>query len=201
MKSRTVLVLIYCTILSFNTGAQNQKNFVGKDTLRNEIFAGFGALTSLDMALSLEYLIMLPIAWGADVYQPHYTGAFFCGYQNRVSERVKLSATFAYEKIRLIGINTPDTKSGNCYSVLGGIKFKYNRFNDNVDLYGRLDLGIMTIATHQEGVSQTNQEIRPSTFACQFSPICVRYGKRVGGFFEFGFGNLGTFNFGMDYRF
>ena len=187
--------------LSFIAEAQGQRKFVENDSARNEISAGFGVLTTLDMALSLGYLISLPMAWGVDVYEPHYTGAFFLGYQNRVSERVKLSATFAYERIRLEGINTPDSKSGNSYSILGGVKCKYNKPGSTVDLYGRLDVGIMALESRTKGISQPEGENMGATFACQVSPVCIRFGQRIGGFFEFGFGSLGLINGGINYRF
>lgn len=187
--------------LSFVAEAQTPMDKVKNDTSRSELSAGFGVLTTLDMALSLGYLISLPMAWGVEVYKPHYTGAFFLGYQNKVSERVKLSGTFAYERIRLEGINTPESKSGNCYSVLGGLKYKYNKMASNVDLYARLDFGIMVLENRKNGASQPDGENRLATFAYQVSPFCIRFGEKTGGFFEFGFGNLGLINFGINYRF
>jgi len=201
MKAQTIIMLVFCMSLSFVAETQTQRKFIEDDSTRNEISAGFGVLTTLDMALSLGYLISLPMAWGTDVYRPHYTGALFLGYQNRVSKRVKLSATFAYERIRLESINTTDSKRGNSYSVLGGVKFKYNKTESSIDLYSRLDVGIMVLENRQNGANKPDGENIGSTFAFQVSPICIRFGRKIGGFFEFGFGNLGLINFGINFRF
>jgi hypothetical protein len=200
MKLRTIIGLIYYTVFCFNIEAQNKNEPVNNDSSRSEIFAGYGVYTTMDLALNMQYLITLPMAWGADVYEPHYTGAFFCGYQNRVSERVRLSTTYSYEQIRLVGINTPDSKTGNCFSILGGVKLKYNNIMSRVDFYGRLDIGMMMFNAEQVDNIEKNKSTA-FAFTFQLSPLCLRIGKQIGGFFEFGFGNLGTFNFGIDYRF
>jgi hypothetical protein len=201
MKTKAIIVVVFCAFLCFIAEAQSEKKPIINDTSRNEIFAGYGVLTSMDMAVSMVYLISLPFFWGVEVYEPHYSGAFFMGYQNKVSDRVRLSGTFAYEKIRLEGLTTNYTSTGNCYAVLGGVKFRYNKITGKVDLYGRFDLGIMFFNNAELGVDRPADTYTPSVVAFQISPIGVRFGKQIGGFLEFGYGNLGLINFGIDCRF
>ena len=201
MKTKAIIVLVYFVFLSFSAGAQNENKPIVNDTSRNEICVGYGVLTSMDMAVSMVYLISLPFFWGVEVYEPHYSGAFFMAYQNKVSDRVRLSGTIAYEKIRLEGVTTNYTNTGNCYTVLGGVKFRYNKITGKVDLYGRFDLGIMFFDNRELGVDSPADTYTPSEVAFQISPIGVRFGKQIGGFLEFGYGNLGMINFGIDCRF
>lgn len=201
MKTKAIMLVFGCAFLYLGANANNEENSTGKDTARNEIFSGYGVLTSMDMAVSMVYLISLPFFWGVNVYEPHYSGALFLGYQNKVSERVRFSGTFAYEKIKLEGVTTSYSSTGNCYAILGGVKFKYNKTAGPVDLYGRFDLGIMFYSSKEQGDDHPDEVYIPSTVAFQISPIGVRYGKQFGGFFEFGYGNLGLINFGVTLRF
>jgi hypothetical protein len=136
-------------------------------------------------------------------YDPRFSGVFTIGYQKQKSKRIKLSATFAYERIKLEDLSSHYSETGNYYKILAGLKLKYNLIGAKVDFYGRLDMGALIYDENFKGGDQTGSTITvtPSKFALQISPVCIRFGQKIGGFVELGIGSLGTLNFGMYYRY
>lgn len=69
-----------------------------------------------------------------------------------------------------------------------------------VRLYGALSYGVSIMDDNITGIGETD-ESGPKFYAFQVTPIGVRVGRQVAGFFELGFGYKGIFNGGLSFRF
>ena len=128
------------------------------------------------------------------------TGIINLGYQHLLSKRFSIGGTYSFEKITC-GWDANSTFdyqlfSDNIHTVMVSMRLKYT-LNKPVELYGRFDLGY-------QWYNQSNPSdyvVEFSNFGFQFTPFGLSFGKAFRGVFEFGFGNLGLINFGINYNF
>jgi hypothetical protein len=202
MKTFAIILLLFCVFINYKSIAQNKSETIA-DSATSEICFGYGRFTTNTALIIETYSLTFP--WGASLaaYDPHFYGVFYVGYQKQKTKRVKLSASVAYERIRLENLSSDYSFIMNYYTLLAGLKFRYNMPGAKVDFYGRMDIGALIFADKTNGADQTGSSITvdPSKFALQISPVCIRFGQKTGGFVELGFGSLGLFNFGMYHKF
>ncbi len=191
-------------ILILNTHAQTNLNVQSSDALKHSFSFGYGTVTSLAMAYATASYMSSLLPGPLNVLMIHYdtkfSGAYFLSYHYSLSPRLRLGATFAYEKSTTNDHASSYTYTGQYYSILAGAKYLYNP-NRKVNLYGRADLGLLIYSSGGSASATSSFQISPSSLAFQISPICIRIGKRIGAYCELGFGNIGLINLGADCRF
>lgn len=203
MKTRTIIIIALCFIINYISLAQNISE-IRKDPTKNDIYIGYGIVTGYDISVSSLYNVeIFPFGALFSDYSSHFQGAISIGYQRKMSKRIKLSATFSYEKIMLESLTTSYIYNGNYYPILAGMKYTYNKTDSKIDFYGRLDMGVLFYKEDIQGEAQSGTEIKvnPSKFSIQISPVCIRFGQKIKGFVELGYGSYGILNFGMFYSF
>lgn len=146
----------------------------------------------------------------------HYSGSIFATYRYHITEGMSLGLTMAYEYeqgtwnkgLYLFG-------PGNSYegrfhrsalTVAPELTFTYCDYADGlVRLYGAVGMGY-TFRNEKVTYGNANAEYNtpyaaPIHFNAYGSPLGIRFGRELSGFFELGLGYKGLFNYGLTYRF
>ena len=205
MKTKAILLLI-CICFFLQAPAQEIRPLQSPDTLKNSIFIGYGLATFPELqeaALSaMLYLVTFGIASQKEV---HASGVFFVGYEYAVTNNLTAGGTLAFEKIsgttQTIFSQKKSSFTDNYYSILVGIKYNYNFAFKNFRFYGRADAGLLLNTSFVTGTDEISVKKTYSRAAFQLSPVCFRVGRKICGFCELGFGQLGLINAGLEGRF
>lgn len=157
-----------------------------------EVAVGYGVL-------SLPVLV----AGAADVLT---LGFFSQGEEVHVAGPLMLNYTFGFDDRWSAGmlatytgyiVKHEDTGEldyrKNYYSLMPRIDYHYSK-RTNVDVYSGLALG----ATYLQNINR--DEGNHLLYACHLNAIGMRFGKKVGGFCELGFGMNGLLNAGVSVR-
>ena len=206
MKTRMhkYIITVVILILALKSFAQTLPNTENPYSFKHTFSFGYGVATSPALAYAttafLSFMLPLPGMGALNHFNTKFSGAFFAGYHYSISPRISVGGTFAYEKGTTKDLLSDYTYTGHYYAVLGGAKYLYNP-SGKISLYGRADLGLLIYSAEESPVGESSFRISPSRFALQISPFCIRVGKRMGAYCEFGFGNIGLINLGVDARF
>ncbi len=94
------------------------------------------------------------------------------------------------------------TEKYHFYGLLFGTEYHYLN-KKYVQLYVGADVGFSLI--QQRKYDYKNEQIKKyktdGFFAFQANVFCIRFGNKLGGFAEIGFGSLGILNLGLNYKF
>lgn len=157
-----------------------------------------------------------------------YTGAIFATYCYHVSHVISLGITAAYENEQGTFIdnsynynyyyyymsggflanyfNHSGTFKRSCFTIAPEVTFSYGDFShDLVRLYSIVGIGY-TFRNETVRDAVTNEEFRAPYIKtvhanAYVSPLGIRVGRRLSGFFELGIGYKGILNYGATYRF
>jgi len=199
MTKRDILYMSL-TLFALNVYAQDDRAFGTKAETKNSFYLGYGIGSIYAFGASNFYVTTYPFRYGEFEKEPYCTGVFTAGYHGKATKRLSLSATLAFENIK-VKEDELIIYAGNYLSILGGIKWKYGKAQRKTSFYGRFDIGLLISADITPESGKVHTEMTLPTLAIQISPFCIRYGGKMGGFCEFGFGSLGIVNAGLDYRF
>lgn len=205
MKIKAIL-FASCIGLLIQSRAQDIRLFQSTDTLKNSLFLGYGLGTAPEWEEAVMSAMLSLVTFGlVNQKDVHASGVFFVGFQHAVSKKLMAGGTFAFEKISgttyAVFSQNKSSFVDSYYSILLGIKYKYNFTHNNFQFYGRADAGLLLNRSDVTGTDEVSVKKTFSKVAFQLSPICVRYGRNISGFCELGFGHLGLISAGLDLRF
>jgi len=199
MKSKKSFCLGIILLLALcKPGFAQERNY------RNEINFRYGILTVPGVTELMGSLLSEVITFGTySVHNWWSTGAIGMEYSYSPKKWVCVGATLSFERTgSQIYLPDKEIKDGETssyyYSLMGVARFNYLS-KKIVTLYGRVGVGY-TLALQYYTGTNSYQDYTGGMFAFQLSPIGVRVGTRVAGFFEAGFGTEGLVNFGLSVR-
>jgi hypothetical protein len=209
---KTILLLTICFIaLSIPAVvAQNQDQPTPKQDqaeLQNEVYLGYGAgglfYWTGNMAHSSDY----PSEQSAQTFtDPSSAGALYLGYSRSLNKVVSLGFLFGYQNFSYTGTSTSASTAGLIteyndilLSGMARVLFSYVH-KPSVRLYSGIGLGITVNfgKATQPNKEFTDRKLWPGG---QLTFMGLRFGRALGGFFEFGFGTIGIINAGISYKF
>ena len=159
-----------------------------------------------------------------------YTGAIFATYRYHISDVISLGMAFAYEYeqgtytdnnynnyyynngyynpgnfVPVYNNNNYGSFTRSSFTIAPEITFSYGDFaHGHIRLYSVVGIGytfrderVTDAATNTEFNSPYIKRVHANAYA---SPIGVRAGGRLSGFFELGMGYKGVLNYGLTYR-
>jgi hypothetical protein len=225
MKKLLFFVPAMIMILTVSLSGQNieqppvSKHVVDQSVLYNEVSASYG-LGSLYIFTGTN--TYYPTYY--DGYSSYYdgsdsdiksAGSFAIGYSRMVHRVVAIGFSCSYQnlnydnKYTYYGYYPNDTTysitthtNDNIYSGIAKITFNYVN-KPMVRVYSSFGFGVAVILSNQVGdkpgdVKQTDKTILP---AGQLTFMGVRFGRNIGGFFEFGIGTNYIVSGGLSYQF
>jgi hypothetical protein len=154
-----------------------------------------------------------------------YTGAIFATYRFHVSKLISLGMTIAYENEQgtfndnnyyphyypnpypyPYNYNSGGSFRRNSFTFAPEITFNYGDFgHDLVRLYSVVGMGYTfrneVVKYANDNTEYVSPYARPVHFNGYISPLGIRFGRQLSGFFEVGLGYKGVFNYGATYRF
>ena len=153
----------------------------------------------------------------------HYSGALFATYRYHISDVISLGLTFAFENengswdnrnygwlsdpgtVRLANVYQGKFRR-SAYTIAPEITFNYGDFgNGLVRLYSVVGMGYTYRDEHitygNVNTEYKNPNVNTVHFNAYGSPLGIRVGRELSGFFELGLGYKGVLNYGLTYRF
>ena len=163
-------------------------------------------------------------AHGISYTNDHYSGALFATYRYHISNVISLGLTFAFENengswsnsnygwlvdppSNMVRINMYQGKfRRSAYTIAPEITFNYGDFAHGlVRLYSVVGMGYTYRDEHitygNVNIEYNNPNVNPVHFNAYGSPLGIRVGRELSGFFEIGLGYKGVLNYGLTYRF
>jgi hypothetical protein len=195
MKKVILFLVISLTISS--VAAQNsEKQTAGK----HELSVGAGVFSSNQALSALGDLLGTAATAGYVTTAGDYNWFTpFISYQYAFSKRFSLGGTFAFD-YNTLKLSNYDTFVGNYkrYYFTFAVEGVFNYMNNgNSRLYGLLGGGV-TVTSIPDNKEKINNFVYPNF---QFSPIGYKFGDKIGGFVELGYGYKGFINAGVFTRF
>ncbi|MFZ4548284.1 MAG: hypothetical protein ACOYN4_12645 [Bacteroidales bacterium] len=198
MKTRNILLLSLMFFVSKGY-AQEEKGNGKNEAIKKSYYLGYGIGTINAFRVSNFYITKYPFRYGDSEKEAFCTGAFIVGYHGNAAKKFSLTASLVFENI-VVKKDESKLYAGNYLSLISGIKWNYGKAKRKASLYGRFDLGLLIHGDRTPKSNMKSLEMTVPGFTLQLSPLCFRYGGKIGGYFEFGFGSLGLINAGLDYR-
>jgi hypothetical protein len=182
-----------------NSFAQNQKGTI-------EINSSYGFISAPRVSnYASNILGSVGTLGNYDVCDHENSGPVSVHPKYYISDRIKLglNITFEQEKEKTMdnGLSTGKVKS-SYYCFMPSVTYNYWQ-RDNCEVYGCVSLGAgIENSTFSPVSKETYSEKLENSikFACQFSALGIRYGKKVGIFMELGYGYNGIFQAGISYN-
>jgi hypothetical protein len=198
MKTCTFFIL--CALLLCSVTLRAQENFP-----RSEFSLRYGLVTNADIIELTSDLLTSVFTFGSfETRNNISTGAFSFEYQYRPKKWVSVGGSVSYERTTcdLFSKNL-DIDAGNIinnyYTVMATARFNYLS-KKIITLYSRVGIGYTLWLEYINGDNQY-QDQSDGFVAFQLTPIGIRIGTKVGGFFEAGFGSEGMVAAGVSFRF
>ncbi|GHT07075.1 hypothetical protein FACS189440_01180 [Bacteroidia bacterium] len=193
---KKVILFVVISLAISSVAAQNNGEQAGK----HELSAGVGVF-SFNQALSALGDLLGTAATAGYVTTAGDYNWFtpFISYQYAFSKRFSLGGTFAFD-YNTLKVSNHDTPVGNykryysTFSLEGVLNYMNN---GNSRLYGLLGGGV-TVTSIPDNKEKINNLVYPNF---QISPIGYKFGDKIGGFVELGYGYKGFINAGVFTRF
>jgi opacity protein-like surface antigen len=205
---KTVLLLIVCYLaVSFTAVvAQNSEKPAPKadqSAMQNDVYLGYGAGGLFYWTGRMKHSSDYPSEEGYQTFtNPSSIGAVLLGYNRSLNNVVGLGFMFGFQDFHYTGTTSQGVGTEYNDILLSGmarILFSYVN-KPSVRLYSGIGLGITVNFGTATGSSQdfTDRKLWPGG---QLTFMGIRFGRALGGFFEFGFGTIGIVNAGISYKF
>jgi hypothetical protein len=217
MFIRSLLFSAACLFTTASFAQDNHPPMVpDHDFAGGELMIGHGFLPS-NQIFSGSYR-------NASYTNSNYTGALFASYKYELGGVVSLGLTVAYEHesgtytdnryynylytggYSPYNYGTTGSFRRSSITIAPEITFNYGDFGDGlVRLYSVIGMGYTyrheLVTESGINTEYTSPYVSPLHFNGYISPIGIRFGRRLSGFFELGLGYKGVFNYGLSYRF
>lgn len=166
---------------------------------KHEIRGGYGVGTSNEFINGLEDMQVTDVTKAFVSGDKTFKGTFQLGYKYGLSDRFNLGLNLSYERAAattFLDKGRVGKLKSNYYTVAGEADYIHIR-REGFTFYSTAGIG--AIFYNQQYVKDecTKDTADKVNFNFQISPVCVKYGDRLGFFGEIGFGYKGIFNFGM----
>jgi hypothetical protein len=179
-------------------------NYLYAQDRRHEISVGYGLGTTSDFIDAFSDVLATALT-GGEIRQDNenYSGAVHLAYKYLVMDRLGVGGTLAYEHVNADawqgGAKTGRLKR-NYYTIAAEVDYRYIR-RPLFTLYSGLGLGYTSHNEKYLPDGGTESSDNTGHFNFHVTGIGARYGGRVGGFAEAGFGYKGLFCVGAYARF
>lgn len=200
MKKHLLKLLLPVMMIS-GLQVQAQDNAAKTNNKENEIYAGYGFLSTSTMIGLFSDMLATGLTGGN--YRKEnirWSGNIHAGYKYRPSSG-RLGIGFTYAHVNSSG----DVFFNN--TLAGRVKQSYNTFAAELDyryvnssffkLYSAFGLGITAYKESYKPVSGNTEVNRKSHLNFQVSAIGIKLGNQIGVLGEFGFGYKGLFCIGL----
>ena len=195
---KTCLLLFFVTALSYGANAQQKKH---------EISLGIGTISSTQVTSILSNVMIIPFTLGTFNTSNRCIPTLSLEYQYAVAKKITVGGIFSYDHIfkkayiknRVLGNFTE-----NFYTIAAKVGFIYiNR--EKFQFYGLLGAGATFFTLKSQQNLEDGSIYRNSSytvlFNCQITPLGFKFGKKIGAFFELGYGCKGIVSAGLFTRF
>jgi len=172
---------------------------------RSEFTLRYGIVTNAEIIEATSDILTTIFTFGSfETRNNISTGAFSFEYQYRPKKWVSVGGSVSYERTACdLFSQTQDIDVGdiinNYYTVMATARFNYLS-KKIITLYSRVGIGYTLWLEYINGDNQY-QDQSNGFVAFQLTPIGIRIGTKVGGFFEAGFGSEGIVAAGVSFRF
>jgi opacity protein-like surface antigen len=205
---KTILLLIICFfVLNIpEIIAQNQEKASTKpdqSVMQNDVYLGYGAGGLFYWTGRMKHSSDYPSEEGQQTFtNPGSIGAILLGYNRSLNNVVGLGFLFGFQNFHYTGTTNQGVSTEYNDILLSGmarILFSYVN-KPSIRLYSGIGLGItVNFGTATESSQDfTDRKLWPGG---QLTFMGIRFGRALGGFFEFGFGTIGIVNAGLSYKF
>jgi hypothetical protein len=219
MRKAILLLFCACLVIIGNSYGQAEQPKTQKNSqadMQNDIYAGYG-LGSVYYFHDITHSGYPPYTYdynGQDmnwnIPDPTSPGTFYFGYGRSLNQVITVGILFGYQPLNYNGKGTGyDYNSGTytTYDVIGTdnlwtgmARMHFSYLNKPViRIYSGFALGFTVDFANRtfDGNTYTQRKL---LFAGQLTFMGLRFGRALGGFFEFGFGTLGIINAGISYK-
>jgi hypothetical protein len=171
---------------------------------RHEVFGGVGLLSDMQVASFVFDVVGTVLTAGYVVNPGDYYNAFtpFAGYRYWFTPRFALGGVYAFDYNSVNIRKNAGSESENpfenhmrYYSTIAAECVLNYVYKPKWQLYGMIGAGVTIVSIPRSAISTAG------TFNGHVSPIGMRFGGKVGGFIEFGYGYKGFINAGLSARF
>lgn len=192
MKKLLLLLLLFLCVSQRVAFAQEQDK-----EPRHEIFAGYGVLSLQVMGNYFgNFFIGSFFGTGQDMSS---AGPVMLGYNYWAGEKISIGVTGSYTTFSARFNESGELDFRNrYYTIVPRVDYHWAK-RENVNVYSGLGLGASLLHTHY-GKGRTNPKDLGVGAAIQVNCVGIRVGRKVGGFFEMGFGFNGLVNAGINAR-
>jgi hypothetical protein len=197
------------------TGKTNQAS------LFNDLYGGYGAGSIFYFTGKMSHSSDYPTVSGSyggmylvntTLTDPTSAGTFFLGYGRTLNEVVSMGFMFGFQEISYSGISRYRSSqytgndtilhlTNNDFILSGIARILFSYVNKPIiRVYSGVGIGItINLGKAKLGSEEfTDRKLYP---AGQLTLMGIRFGRALGGFFEFGFGSYGIINAGLSYKF
>ena len=228
MKTTRTIVLMLMVILSTQSMGQTNNTTTGGSqkneqwALSNEVYGGYGAGSIFyftgRMKHTGEYPTELSYYNGRyltniDFNTPASAGTFFLGYDRSLNKVISMGCMFGYQNFSYNGTASYSNIYGSpvdssliklssndmLLTVIARLQFSYVN-KPSIRMYSGIGIGI-TVNFGKGTIGEKESTERRLWPAGQLTLMGLRFGRALGGFFEFGFGSYGIINAGISYKF
>lgn len=169
----------------------------------HEIELGVGVWSSNQIVTAFSDIIVTALPLGIKMENSTDIGEFHLGYKYSMTERFGLGSIFSFNYGYADGaVNSIKTGEFKRYFYTIAVEgdFKYID-NPNFKLYSLLGLGVTYYHQNYKEIGSNGTEKNDELyFNFQITPIGVKFGNRIGGFVEAGFGYRGILSAGLFVR-
>ncbi len=222
MKKITLLFIFAFFIILSTSFGQDQGQPVSRNSqadLLNEVYAGYGAGSIFYFTGRMYHSSSYPsefyeyngqsLSW--KYTNPSSAGTFYLGYSRSLNYVVSMGFLFGFQQFTYSGTATGynyDNANQTKYQLensdilltgIARVTFSYVnkpivRMYSGIGMGLTIDFGSATF----DGQQYTERKLWPGG---QLTLMGIRFGRALGGYFEFGFGSFGIINAGVSYRF
>ena len=190
-----IIIISLLLVFSATIFAQDKKH---------EIVLGYGVMTNYAIEEVLKNITVTIVTLG--LYDTEYesgTGAFLLGYRYFPSEKFSIGIDVAYTKINDVVKSHDTVVVGNIerhfYTLAPYAVYNYIK-KEKFRLYSGIGLGYAFGKDNYKPNNGAEENENFGRIAYQLNAIGVRFGTKVGGYVEFGYGYKGMLNFGVSVK-
>jgi hypothetical protein len=198
MKTKTLLA--FSLIIAFSSGTVKAQ----ENERKHEISVGFGIWSTSNLAFGFgdSFANVFDVAGAVKFKEQTASPVYHANYKYLLTPRFNIGGTLTFGSETGKGLvgNQYDGKLKRHYSNIAA-EVSYNYINKkSFKMYALGGLGYLYL--NQSYTPENREKDSQSLHAVDFqiSPLCVKVGDKIGGYFEAGFGYKGIVNAGIFYK-
>ncbi len=203
MKTKLIFTCFLFPIFIFTLG--NNQLFAQYKAPEHEIIVSYGIVSGTEL-VGMKFFAS-GIAEDCDYTKTGGTGNIFFTYRQHGQRNFTLGFAAGIQNPTYYYSNTGNRSNQSSHKINSNIttmalelKWESKKVkSDNLIIYSFIGIGY-SIYSETQNPTQEMKTLSSSFFNSQWSPLCFRFGNKLGGFVEMGIGYKGLINVGLSYK-